>query len=79
MIEHDYAMIDMHRMTGLPALLVMAAVQFLVFGVPALRIAQRTGASRGWALLAMVPFVGFAAYWALAFVRWPRVDDLPPA
>jgi hypothetical protein len=74
MISFHSGIDDVFRLTGLPALAIMAAVQFLVFGIPALRIAQRTGASRGWSVLAAVPFLGFAAYWILAFVRWPRVD-----
>lgn len=54
----------------------------LVFLIPVARILRRTGHSRWWCLLALIPLVNGIGVWVLAFVRWPAVDKVqadPPA
>lgn len=43
--------------------------------VPAWRILQRAGYSGAWALLMLIPVVGFFVLWVLAFVKWPSDKD----
>ena len=38
------------------------------------RILARTGHSRAWAFLMIVPVVNLALVWVFAFARWPRLD-----
>jgi hypothetical protein len=35
----------------------------------------RTGRSRWWSVLAIIPIVNLIALWTLAYVRWPAIDD----
>jgi len=39
------------------------------------RILHKTGHSGWWILLSVIPIINFIAYWRLAFVHWPKVDD----
>lgn len=52
------------------ALLMLVPLLALLI-VPVWRIFQRAGFSGAWALLMLVPMVGFLALWVLAFVKWP--------
>ncbi|BDE70913.1 hypothetical protein [Delftia lacustris] len=56
------------------ALLVIAPVAALMV-VPAWRILQRAGHNGAWALLMLVPVLGFVVLWVLAFSRWPNDKD----
>ncbi|MDR0225684.1 MAG: DUF805 domain-containing protein [Burkholderiaceae bacterium] len=56
------------------ALLVIAPVAALMV-VPAWRILQRAGHSGAWALLMLVPVLGFVVLWVLAFSKWPNDKD----
>ncbi|MDC2861073.1 hypothetical protein [Delftia sp. DT-2] len=56
------------------ALLVIAPVAALMV-VPAWRILQRSGHSGAWALLMLVPVLGFVVLWVLAFSKWPNDKD----
>lgn len=56
------------------ALLVIAPVAALLV-VPAWRILQRAGHSGAWALLMLVPVLGFVVLWVLAFSKWPNDKD----
>lgn len=56
------------------ALLVIAPVAALMV-VPAWRILQRAGHNGAWALLMLVPVVGFVVLWVLAFSMWPNDKD----
>lgn len=52
--------------------LLMVAPLLALLVVPVWRIFQRAGFSGAWALLMLVPMVGFLALWVLAFVKWPN-------
>lgn len=56
------------------ALLVIAPVAALMV-VPAWRILQRAGHNGAWALLMLVPVLGFVVLWVLAFSKWPNDKD----
>lgn len=56
------------------ALLVIAPVAALMV-VPAWRILQRSGHNGAWALLMLVPVLGFVVLWVLAFSKWPNDKD----
>ena len=43
--------------------------------VPCAKILARTGRSRWWAILALIPWVNIAALWVFAFTRWPALDE----
>jgi hypothetical protein len=53
------------------AALVIAPLLALMI-VPAWRILQRAGFNGAWALLMLIPLIGFAVLWVLAFVKWPN-------
>jgi len=55
--------------------LFMAAL-YVVIGIPAAHVLYRTGNSRWWSLLILIPIVNFIGFWIFAFARWPAVD--PP-
>lgn len=40
--------------------------------IPTWRILHRAGFNGAWALLMLVPLVGFVVLWVLAFVKWPN-------
>jgi uncharacterized membrane protein YhaH (DUF805 family) len=42
--------------------------------IPIQRILHRTGHSRWWCLLGIVPLANVIGLWLLAFIRWPSVD-----
>jgi uncharacterized membrane protein YhaH (DUF805 family) len=50
----------------LPSLIII-----LVFVIPFLRILRRAGRSRWWALLLLIPGIGWLILpWVIAFMRW---------
>lgn len=49
-------------------------IAVLLFGLPIARIVERTGRSRWWFVVFLIPGVNIVAVWTLAFVRWPAVD-----
>lgn len=42
--------------------------------LPFVFIFQKTGRSGWWALLLLIPMVGFVALWFLALGRWPALE-----
>ena len=52
------------------------AALYVVIGIPAAHILHRTGNSRWWSLLIVIPIVNVIGFWIFAFMRWPAVD--PP-
>lgn len=42
--------------------------------IPAARALSRTGLSPWWAVLSVVPIVGWFGLWAFAYAPWPKVD-----
>ena len=53
-------------------LVVLAALATIV---PAGKALSRVGLSRWWAILSIVPIVGWFGLWAFAYARWPKVDS----
>ena len=45
--------------------------------VPTAHALRRTGLSPWWAVLAIIPLIGWFALWAFAYAAWPRVDRKP--
>jgi hypothetical protein len=39
--------------------------------IPIARILRRTGFTPWWAILFIVPVVGYLALWIFAYIRWP--------
>lgn len=56
---------------GLPGLLLILVVSFIVGVLPYWKIWSRSGHSGWWSLLMLVPVVNIAMLWVLAFKRWP--------
>ena len=50
------------------------AVLYVVIGIPAAHILSRTGNSRWWSLLILIPIVNLIGFWIFAFARWPAFD-----
>ena len=46
-------------------------INFVIFGVPVMQLLARTGHSRFWILIALVPLVNIIFLWVWAFKRWP--------
>jgi uncharacterized membrane protein YhaH (DUF805 family) len=43
--------------------------------IPAAKALERTGLSRWWAVLSIIPVIGWFGLWAFAFAPWPKVDS----
>jgi hypothetical protein len=43
--------------------------------IPAAKALSRTGLSPWWAILSVVPIIGWFGLWAFAYARWPKVDS----
>lgn len=54
-------------------ILLILLIFLLIVLHPVQRISHRTGHSRWWCLLALIPVVSVAGLWALAYARWPAV------
>ncbi len=57
----------------LVALLALATV------IPVARALGRTGLSPWWAILSVIPLIGWLGIWAFAYARWPKLDTDKPA
>lgn len=57
-------------------LAIETVVTLTVCWLPFVFIFQKTGRSGWWALLLLIPMVGFAVLWFLALGRWPALDRL---
>ena len=53
-------------------IIVLAAVFGTIY--PVTKILSRAGLNRWWAILSVIPIVGWLGIWALAYARWPKVD-----
>jgi hypothetical protein len=62
------------RMDTVTMIRVGAGILAVLVLIPVARILHRTGHSRLWCLLAVVPLVNMIGIWILAYVRWPGVD-----
>jgi uncharacterized membrane protein YhaH (DUF805 family) len=51
---------------------------YVIIGIPVARILHRTGMSRWWSLLILVPVVNLIGFWVFAFARWPEFDAPKP-
>lgn len=56
---------------------VLGLLFLVAMAVPYWRICQRTGLSRGLAVLIVVPIVGALVPWIIAFSNWPKVPPRP--
>jgi hypothetical protein len=57
--------------------LLFAALNWIVFGIPIMKIVQRTGRPGWWSLLLFTGVGLIIGLWVLAYCRWPAVDDRP--
>jgi hypothetical protein len=57
---------------SLQQLTVFMGITTLLLIIPIGSILRRVGLSPAWALLGLVPILGFPALWIFAFIRWPR-------
>jgi hypothetical protein len=62
-------------MSGAVGGLIILVLLFVIVGVPLMQILHRTGFSRAWVLLWLVPVVGLVFLWIYAFIRWPIEGD----
>jgi len=63
----------MNGQAGLIVQLIPLTIVCAIMLVPYLRILQRVGRSRWWAVLIFIPGVGiFVLPWVVAFMRWNR-------
>ena len=53
---------------------VLIILIILSFLIPIQRILHRTGYSRWWCLLVLLPVLNWIGIWLLAYVSWPAVD-----
>ena len=49
----------------------LAVLWLVVVGIPVTQILHRTGFSRAWVLIGLVPVVNLIFLWIYAFIRWP--------
>jgi hypothetical protein len=47
------------------------AFWFVIVGIPVMQILKRTGFSRAWVLILIVPLVNLVFLWIYVFTRWP--------
>ena len=52
-------------------LVVLAALGTII---PAAKALGRVGLHPAWAILSIIPVLGWFAMWAFAYARWPNVD-----
>jgi hypothetical protein len=62
---------------GLGGFLIEIAIAVLLVWLHA-RIAIKAGFSPLWALTALIPPAYLVAVWFLAFIRWPKDDEVEP-
>ena len=56
-------------------LMILLVIPAALLGFPVAKILQRLGISRWWTILIFVPLLNLVGLWALAFVRWPKLDQ----
>ncbi len=42
--------------------------------IPAAHALRRAGLSPWWAIVSVIPMVGWFGLWAFAYARWPKLD-----
>jgi hypothetical protein len=67
---HALAVSQMHWL-----FVVMALMALTLFAIPVANILHRTGHSRWWTLVAVVPLVNMLFLWAFAFGPWPAMKE----
>jgi hypothetical protein len=60
-----------YHLTMMP---IMGVLLIILFGVPIARVIRRSGHSRGWTVVAFLPFLNLVGLWVFAFVRWPTTE-----
>ena len=63
-----------HWLTVAPFVVLLGAVLVLV---PLAKILGRMGFYRGYCLLYFVPFGSLIGLWAVAYSKWPAIDQTP--
>ncbi len=53
-------------------LIVLAAAMSTI--IPVAKALKRTGLSPWWAVLSVIPIVGWFGIWAFAYARWPNLE-----
>ncbi|GLQ34786.1 hypothetical protein GCM10007939_10690 [Amylibacter marinus] len=52
------------------------AMMFVLFGLPLVFLTLRSGVSKFWMLLLIIPVLGWAMLlWMLTFVTWPSQEE----
>ena len=44
--------------------------------VPAAKALSRVGLNPWWAVLSVIPIVGWFGIWAFAYARWPKLESV---
>jgi hypothetical protein len=52
------------------------ALAALATVIPAAKALSRVGLSPWWAIISIVPIVGWFGLWAFAYARWPKVESV---
>ena len=47
--------------------------------IPVAKALKRVGLSPWWAILSVIPIVGWFGMWAFAYAPWPKLDAVAPA
>ena len=55
----------------------LVALIALTTVIPAAKALGRVGLSPWWAILSIIPIIGWFALWAFAYAPWPKVDAPP--
>jgi hypothetical protein len=56
---------------------IVVAVNWVVFGIPIMKIVQRTGRYQAGGCCYFTGIGTIVGLWLLAYCRWPAVDDRP--
>jgi hypothetical protein len=58
--------------------LILAGGLYALWLIPLARILRRTGRTRWWSILAVIPIASLIGLWVLAFTPWPAFDRPNP-
>lgn len=55
-------------------IVVFVSISLLVLP-PVAMVLRKTGRSRLWCILVLVPLLNLVALWVFAYIRWPALDE----
>lgn len=55
--------------------LIVIAILFAIFLIPAILILRKAGYSGWWVLLYFIPLAGFIGLWVFALADWPALKN----